>query len=163
MAKMYQVSTLQALMLGDTRSVVTVSELLEHGDTGLGTFEDVDGEMIVIDGACYRATEDGTVEVAEPDKGVPFSAVCTLRGSRAFDLGAFESVDALKAQLTLMCALVHEAHAAEVLRRRLRSLLAVRVEAHLAVFRLPVFGDQALMFEPFAHVLARHPLLPFPG
>ena len=59
--KIYQISTLQALALGYTRSVVTVKELLEHGDIGLGTFEDVNGEMIVIDGACYQAKEDGTV------------------------------------------------------------------------------------------------------
>ena len=102
MAKMYQISTLQALMLGYSRPVITVSELLEHGDTGLGTFEDVDGEMIVIDGACYRATENGKVAVAEPSKGVPFSVVCDLQGGEAFDLGAFESVDALKSQLTLL-------------------------------------------------------------
>jgi len=36
--KMYQVSTLQSLMMGYTRPVITVKELLEHGDTGLGTF-----------------------------------------------------------------------------------------------------------------------------
>ncbi|MCR5235859.1 MAG: acetolactate decarboxylase, partial [Lachnospiraceae bacterium] len=69
--KMYQVSTLQALMLGYSRPVISVAELLEHGDTGLGTFEDVDGEMIVLDGVCYRATENGAVEIAKPDKGVP--------------------------------------------------------------------------------------------
>ena len=102
MVKMYQVSTLQALMLGYSRSVVTVSELLKHGNTGLGTFEDVDGEMIVIDGVCYRATEYGKVEVARPDKGVPFSAVCNLSGSRTFDMGAFQNVDALKTQLNLL-------------------------------------------------------------
>ena len=99
MGKMYQVSTLQALMLGYSRSVVTVSELLQHGDTGLGTFEDVDGEMIVIDGTCYRATENGRVVVAEPDKGVPFSAVCNMQGSRMFDLGEYHNVDALKSEL----------------------------------------------------------------
>ena len=99
---MFQVSTLQALMLGYSQSVVTVSELLEHGDTGLGTFEDVDGEMILLDGTCYRATETGAVVIAEPDKGVPFSAVCTMQGSKTFDLGTFQSVDALKSQLNLM-------------------------------------------------------------
>ena len=46
--KYYQVSTLTALSLGYSKSVITVEELLSHGDTGLGTFEDVDGEMIVI-------------------------------------------------------------------------------------------------------------------
>ena len=40
-SKMFQVSTLQALALGYSRSVITVKELLENGNTGLGTFEDV--------------------------------------------------------------------------------------------------------------------------
>ena len=38
-APMYQVSTLQALALGYTRGVITVGELKQHGDIGLGTFE----------------------------------------------------------------------------------------------------------------------------
>ena len=63
--KMYQVSTLQALMLGYSRAVIPVSELLNHGNIGLGTFKDVDGEMIVLDGSCYRAMENGDVVVAE--------------------------------------------------------------------------------------------------
>lgn len=54
--KYYQVSTLQALALGFSKPVITVEELLMHGDLGLGTFEDVDGEMIVLDGKCHRAS-----------------------------------------------------------------------------------------------------------
>ncbi len=98
----YQVSTLQALMLGYSRPVVSVSELLEHGDIGLGTFEDVDGEMIVTDGVCYRAMENGVVEVAPPDKGVPFSTVYHLKGLRTFELGSYGSIDALKTELNLL-------------------------------------------------------------
>ena len=45
MIKMYQVSTLQALAMGYTRGVITVQELLKHGSIGLGTFEDVNGEV----------------------------------------------------------------------------------------------------------------------
>ncbi len=55
----YQASTLQALALGYTKPVITVRELLEHGDTGLGTFEHVDGEMIILDGVCYQAKGNG--------------------------------------------------------------------------------------------------------
>ena len=58
---MYQVSTLQALAMGYSRAVVSVDEFLENGDIGLGTFENVDGEMIMVDGKCYRAQEDGAV------------------------------------------------------------------------------------------------------
>ena len=49
-------STLQALALGFSKPVITVEELLMHGDLGLGTVEDVDGEMIVLDGKCHRAS-----------------------------------------------------------------------------------------------------------
>lgn len=97
--KIYQVSTLQALMLGYFRSVINVSELLKHGDIGLGTFTDVDGEMIVLDGSCYRATETGDVVPAEPDRGVPFSTVCTMDETTPMKFDSMNSVEDLKASL----------------------------------------------------------------
>ncbi len=89
--KMYQVSTLQALMLGYSRGVITVSELLQHGDTGLGTFENVDGEMILLDGVCYRATEDGSTVIAEADRGAPSPPYATCRGSAPLKSGRSEA------------------------------------------------------------------------
>lgn len=97
--KMYQVSTLQALLLGYSKSVITVSELLEHGDFGLGTFSDVDGEMIVVDGVCYRATKYGDVVLAEPDRGVPFSTVCTMHKSVQMYFEHINCINDLKQQL----------------------------------------------------------------
>lgn len=97
--RMFQVSTLQALMLGYSKPVITVAELLKQGNTGLGTFEDVDGEMIVLDGICYRATENGKVLVAEDERGVPFSAVCNMAQTTPLALGAFGDADSLKAEL----------------------------------------------------------------
>ena len=98
-AKMFQVSTLQSLALGYTRSVMTVSELMQHGETGLGTFEDVNGEMIAIDGKCYRAMEDGTVAEAGDSRGVPFSAVAYMDGCREFTLSGNYTMETLKAEL----------------------------------------------------------------
>lgn len=98
---MYQVSTLQALAMGYTSSVITVEELLRHGDTGLGTFEGVDGEMIVAGGVCYRATADGTVTQALPGTGVPFASVSRLCGWRKFPLEAVPDIDTLKNILTM--------------------------------------------------------------
>ena len=63
---MYQVSTLQALILGYSRTVINVGELIQKGDTGLGTFEDVNGEMIVMDGQCYRSDKNGNVTMVDP-------------------------------------------------------------------------------------------------
>ena len=99
--KIFQISTLQALALGYSRSVVSVRELLKHGDIGLGTFEDVNGEMIVADGECWRATEDGTVWKAEPDMGVPFASVAKAGYSVDFVIEGIKDIGELKELLTL--------------------------------------------------------------
>ena len=99
--KMFQVSTLQALAMGYTKAVITVEDLLTHGSIGLGTFENVDGEMITLDGRCFRATEDGSVVEAEGRMGVPFSAVENFSGDRTFELGKMGSIAELKQQLDL--------------------------------------------------------------
>ncbi len=99
--KIYQVSTLQALALGYTRPVVTARELLEHGDTGLGTFENVDGEMIVADGVCYQAKQDGNIVRADPTAGVPFAVVGSLENGRKIKMEEKRDIDAIKTELTL--------------------------------------------------------------
>ena len=99
--KFYQVSTLQALALGFSKSVMTVGELLQHGDLGLGTFEDVDGEMIVLDGRCHRAKNNGDVVLAEDDRGVPFAAVCHFSPQRVEKLTGMDSIEQLKTWLTV--------------------------------------------------------------
>lgn len=101
MDKMFQVSTLQSLMMGYTRPVITVEELLKHGNTGLGTFEDVNGEMIVAGGHCYQAHEDGTVNEAAGDEGVPFASVAFLDEEMTFELKNIETIDDLKDKLNL--------------------------------------------------------------
>lgn len=92
---MYQVSTLQALAMGYTRSVINAGELLAHGNTGLGTFEGVGGEMIVLGGKCYRADENGIVSEVPDLTGVPFASVTFLQNERReqlpeMDLGSLK-------------------------------------------------------------------------
>ena len=71
----FQVSLLQGLTLGDYYGSVTVGELKGKGDIGIGTFEGVNGELIMLDGEVYRALSDGSVEVAPDDETVPFANV----------------------------------------------------------------------------------------
>lgn len=97
--RMFQVSTLQSLALGYTRAVMTVGELMQHGETGLGTFEDVNGEMIVIDGKCYRAMDDGRVTEAGDERGVPFASVAYMDNCREFELSGDYTMESLKAEL----------------------------------------------------------------
>ncbi len=98
--RMYQVSTLQALALGYTRAVVSAEELLLKGDTGLGTFEGVDGEMIVMEGRCFRADQDGQVDVVAPTTGVPFAAVARLYGDQQFSMDGMPNIESVRSELT---------------------------------------------------------------
>ena len=72
---LYQVSTISALMQGVYDGTVTVAELKKHGDFGIGTFDRLDGEMIVLDGQVWQAKADGTVVPAADDQTTPFATV----------------------------------------------------------------------------------------
>jgi acetolactate decarboxylase len=72
---LFQVSTSNALAQGVFNGAVTVGELRRHGDFGLGTFAGLDGELIMIDGVCFRAGAGGDVEEVGDDREVPFALV----------------------------------------------------------------------------------------
>ncbi len=72
---LFQVSTSAALVEGLYQGAVRVSRLLRHGDFGLGTFIDLDGEMVVLDGTCYQVSSSGAVETVEEDRLIPYAVV----------------------------------------------------------------------------------------
>lgn len=72
---MFQVSTSRALVEGVFRGFITVKDLKTHGDFGLGTFDQLDGEMIMLDGICYQVRNGGHVSVVADDATVPFGTV----------------------------------------------------------------------------------------
>lgn len=77
--EIYQSSTMGALLDGVYEGEVTIAELLTHGDFGLGTFNRLDGEMVILDGTCYHLWSDGTAAVAAPTDRTPFAAVTRFR------------------------------------------------------------------------------------
>jgi len=72
---LYQVSTIDALVLGVYDGVQPVSEIKKHGDFGIGTFDALDGEMIVIDGTVYQAKADGGLYAVPDNTTTPFATV----------------------------------------------------------------------------------------
>jgi alpha-acetolactate decarboxylase len=71
----FQVSTINALLEGVYDGDTTVEDLLRHGDFGVGTFDALDGEMVVLDGRCYRLRADGSVSAAAAEDRTPFAVV----------------------------------------------------------------------------------------
>ena len=97
MSTLYQISTSSALVEGVYSGSVCSSVLLEHGDFGLGTFEDLDGEMVILDGEIYQVTD--RVRHRSDDFLVPFAAITRFRSTISF---AIDNVATLK-DLELAC------------------------------------------------------------
>jgi acetolactate decarboxylase len=98
-ATLFQVSTTGALVEGIYQGVVAVGTLREHGDFGLGTFADLDGEMVALDGRYYQVRSSGTVAEAPDTALVPFAVVTRFQPERTMAIPAFTSLDALQATL----------------------------------------------------------------
>jgi len=71
----YQIALLQSLAMGYFDGSISVKDLKKHGDTGIGTFEGLNGEMIVLDGVVYRANQDCEINIMDDKETVPFSNV----------------------------------------------------------------------------------------
>ena len=72
---LYQVSTATALVQGIYQGAVSVGTLREHGDLGLGTFENLDGEMVIVDGHFFQVPSDGSVRECTGDALSPFAVI----------------------------------------------------------------------------------------
>ena len=100
----YQVSLLQGLTFGDYYGSVTAEELKRHGDTGIGTFDRLNGELIMLDGEIYRAAGDGSVEVVPNDETIPFSDVTFMDADESGDFKEIPDYDALHKELDQIVA-----------------------------------------------------------
>ncbi|MBQ9008735.1 MAG: acetolactate decarboxylase [Clostridia bacterium] len=94
-----QVSLLQGLTFGDYNGSVTVGQLRAMGDIGIGTFDGLNGELIMLEGIVYRAAHDGSIQVVADEETVPFSNVTFFDADETLPLTGIDSVAALKSAL----------------------------------------------------------------
>jgi acetolactate decarboxylase len=83
---LYQVSTATALVEGIYQGAVQIAALREHGDLGLGTFESLDGEMVVVDGHFFQVRSDGSVREVQDNVLSPFAAVTAFSPDQSITL-----------------------------------------------------------------------------
>jgi acetolactate decarboxylase len=92
----YQISTSAALVQGAVDGAVSSRILLAHGNFGLGTFEHLDGEMVVLDGAIYQLLGDGSVQERQDDFLVPFAIVSQFLSDETFEISPAASLKELE-------------------------------------------------------------------
>ena len=56
MAKLFQVSTYDALKRGNYDYTISIDYFLRNGDIGLGAYNGLNGEAIFLDGKAYNAS-----------------------------------------------------------------------------------------------------------
>ena len=135
-SEVYQTSTMGALLDGVYDGDVTIRELLQHGDFGLGTFNGLDGEMLVLDGVCYQLRGDGSAQVADADQRTPFAVVTWFEADRSFQVT--EPVDraGLKARIDESLPSTN-------------LIVAVRVTGDFSVIRTRTVTEQHRPYPPF--------------
>ena len=65
------------ILSGNYNGNTTVAQFKKAGNLGIGTFQGLDGEAILLDGLLYQAQGDGSVKLADDNQLMPFG-VCTL-------------------------------------------------------------------------------------
>jgi acetolactate decarboxylase len=114
---LFQVSTSGALVAGIYSGMVSCATILQHGDFGLGTFANLDGEMIVVDGRVYQIQGSGRVTEAARDAEAPFAVVTWFRPETEVSIADVSGYEELEAQC-------------DVLRRSGNIFYALRLDGH---------------------------------
>jgi acetolactate decarboxylase len=78
---------LAALVEGIYRADTTIGLIREKGNLGIGTFNDLDGEMVLLDGRVYCLRPEGDAEIIPDDVKTPFALTTHFEGdtSDVFD------------------------------------------------------------------------------
>jgi alpha-acetolactate decarboxylase len=97
--ELFQTSTVQALLGGAYDGDVTLAEILEHGDLGLGTLDGLDGELIVLDGQAWKAELDGTLVRPPASSKTPYAVVVAFSPGEPIALHGPFAGGELEAQL----------------------------------------------------------------
>lgn len=97
---LFQASTLSALMSGLYDRAVGFEELEQHGDLGIGTFDGLDGEMVMLDGQAFKVRSDGKVLPVGKTAGTPFSSVTFFDEDQHSDLRHVDSYEVLRDTLS---------------------------------------------------------------
>lgn len=96
---LFQTSTIGALLEGVYDGDITCKELKRHGDLGIGTFDGLDGEMIVLNRKVYQIRADGKAYSPEDSLRTPFAAVTFFEANKVLFLDRRQNYNELQQYL----------------------------------------------------------------
>ena len=93
---LYQYSVINALSAGVYDGDLSVNKLKHFGDFGLGTFNNIDGEMVVYEGKIYQVKTDGVPIEATKNLLSPFAAVTFFKSDTTIEFTSPQTLQQIK-------------------------------------------------------------------
>jgi len=144
----FQVSTINALMLGVYDGEFSCGLLKRQGDLGIGTFNGLDGEMVLIDGRGYQVKASGEVLPVHDTMKSPFATVTLFDADETVLLRDVADYDSLKAQL-------------DVMRGNPNLFYAFRIDGEFGYVKTRSVPKQSKPYPPLVEVTPQQPVFEF--
>lgn len=145
-----QVSTIDALLTGAYDGQMTTDQLLKYGNLGIGTFDALDGEMIVLDHQVYQARADGTVCLMPTNSTTPFASVVNFRPDMTPGLTEVLTKETFQTRV-------------EALAPNQNQFIAVRFDGYFTSMKVRSVPKQEKPYPPLAEVTQHQAVFEYTG
>jgi acetolactate decarboxylase len=95
----FHYSVMDAMRNGVYTGDISAKSLADKGNFGLGTYNNLDGEMIALDGIFYRVAPDGRVTKVETDRLVPFASIVFFKADMEYEISSIKTIEMLQKEI----------------------------------------------------------------
>lgn len=145
-----QVGVIDALLAGGYEGSMSLRELRALGDIGLGTFDALEGEMVLLDGVVHQVLASGKVVRPADALTTPFAQVTPFTAAKGLELAAGLELKAVEAQLDAALG-------------DLNAFAAVRLDGRFASLTARSVPGQRPPYRPLAEVAKEQTVFRFAG
>jgi acetolactate decarboxylase len=135
-----QLSTLEALSAGDYQGQWSLQQLLAYGNFGLGTFDHLDGEMILLEGEFFQVILNGKAYRPSLQETAPYATLVRFKPENELSLARNTDLTGLKKQID--AAVPNQ-----------NVLLAIKVKGRFATIKVRSVPAQKKPFPPLEEVI----------
>lgn len=139
-----QYSTIDALLAGSYDGFVELEDLDRVGNLGIGTFDRLDGEMILLDNEFWQARADGKVIRMDGKATTPFASVCEFRPDITRVLHPESSLADLTGTLDGIC-------------ENINGIYAVKIQGDFSYVKTRSVPSQQKPYPPLTEVTKNQP------
>lgn len=146
--RIWQNSPTIGLLNGLYDGLTSVAEVRKHGDIGLGTWDRLNGEGLVIDSVFYQVRADGTVHVMPDEATLPWVSVTLFNPEMTLELPKGLTFASLPGEIDPLLA-------------TLNSYFALRIDGTFTSVRTRSLPRQSPPYRPFCEVEKTEPKFSF--